>query len=248
MVYKVSNRFSLAIPRSASRKISTLHTRPFQIAIDGPAASGKSTTAKLVAEELQFTYLNTGNLYRTVTLKALEVGALGETKPLEEPLTKLTEDLKICLEGNHVWLDGRDVTQEIRTPQITARVSEIAKVPGVRMNLLKIQRKIACELALEAKQPQGVVMEGRDIGSYVLPDADVNSRALRRFKELRGSATLEEIRLAIQARDESDYTRAISPLVKAKDAITIDTSDLTISEQVAAIVDLARKRIATAKQ
>lgn len=166
-------------------------------------------------------------------------------------LTLLASQLDIRLDGNQVWLEGRDVSEAIRTVDVTARVSEVAKVAGVRSCLSKMQREIACR---PMQSRQGVVMEGRDIGSSVLPtadvkvflDADVESRALRRFKESRGEATLAEIRSAIQARDESDYRRPISPLVRAEDATVVDTSNLSIPQQVAVIVGLARKKMSHA--
>ncbi|KAJ9063079.1 hypothetical protein DSO57_1004010 [Entomophthora muscae] len=245
--------FSLFSPFQNIRRLSSISNRPFQIAIDGPAASGKSTTAKLVAEELKFTYLNTGNLYRTVTLKALEEDLWSKkNKYFDQELTELASKLDIRLDGNHVWLEGRDVSKEIRNVDVTSRVSEVAKVAGVRECLSKIQRELACRpLEKDFQALKGIVMEGRDIGSSVLPaadikvflDANVKSRALRRFKELKGEATLEEIETAIRLRDESDYRRAISPLVKPKDATIVDTSNLTIPEQVAIIVTLAKKRI-----
>lgn len=214
------------------------------IAIDGPAGSGKSTVAKLVAQNLGFLYIDTGAMYRALTVKALrskadlndeaELGALARAAAIE--LKQSGSSLK-------VYLDGEDVTSEIRTPEVTNNVKYIARAKPVRECMVAKQRKLGEE--------GGTVMEGRDIGTVVLPhadkkfyiDASFEVRVGRRHKEMKenGEAlTEEEVREDLKTRDESDFNRAIGPLKKADDAIVIDTTDLTIDGAVEKVVGLIK--------
>ncbi len=211
------------------------------IAIDGPAGSGKSTVAKLVAEKLGFLYLDTGAMYRALTLKAIRKRIDLQD---EKGLIRLMRQTKINLEEKtdgslNIFLDGKDVTKEIRDQEVTNKVSFIARVGGVRQKMVELQRRIA--------KRRGAVVEGRDIGTVVFPDADkkfyldanLNERIKRRFKELNqmGQSVLqEEVKQDISIRDESDRTRSIAPLKKAKDAICIDTTDMTVEEVVGKIL------------
>lgn len=205
------------------------------VAIDGPAGSGKSTVSKLIAKRLGLLYIDTGAMYRALTLKARRNGFdLHDEKPLVE----LAKTTKIELEEKtklHVFLDGEDVSIPIRTPEVTADVKYIARIPGVRHEMVALQRSIGSN--------QGAVLEGRDIGTVVFPSADYKfyldaspeERAKRRLKdlvELGQKANVEEVKKDITARDESDMKRSVGALKKAEDAITIDTTDLSIDEVV----------------
>lgn len=202
------------------------------IAIDGPAGSGKSTVSKLVAKSLGLLYIDTGAMYRALTLKAIRLGADLED---EGGLVELARSTDIGLgykDGRQVvLLDGEDVAGLIRTAELTNKVKYIARVPGVRQEMVRMQRRMG--------EKSGAVMEGRDITTVVFPDADYKfyldadpeERARRRFKELKesGSAvTLEEIKSDVTSRDESDMKRSVGALKVADDAIIIDTTDLSI--------------------
>ncbi|MEX0603031.1 MAG: (d)CMP kinase [Bacteroidota bacterium] len=214
------------------------------IAIDGPAASGKSTTAKLVAEQLGYLHLDTGAMYRAVTLKVIEEGIPFHDA---ERIGRLAEKTSVGLRQDggktRVVLDGRDVTKEIRSPEVTRHVSLVSSYPAVRKVMVREQRALA--------EHGGVVLEGRDIGTVVLPDADlkiymvanVDERARRRKREMEhaGVDVDEEIlKGEILERDRRDSTRESSPLRKAPDALELDTSGLAIDEQVHFIVERAR--------
>jgi cytidylate kinase len=217
------------------------------IAIDGPAASGKSTTAKLVAERLGYLHIDTGAMYRAITLKVVE-----EKIPLEaiDRIQALAENTSIRLERRNgqqrVFLDGRDVTEAIRSPEVTKHVSLISSYPQVRTVMVREQRRMA--------EAGGVVLEGRDIGTVVLPNADLKiymtadvvERARRRKRELEQAGVgvdEEALRAEIEERDRRDSTRATSPLRKAPDAIVLDTSHLTVEQQVDFIVQRANEII-----
>lgn len=202
------------------------------IAIDGPAGSGKSTVSKLVAKRLGLIYIDTGAMYRALTLKAMRSGADLED---EGGLVELARSTDIELgykDGKQiVLLDGEDVAGLIRTADLTNKVKYIARVPGVRHEMVRMQRRMG--------EKSGAVMEGRDITTVVFPDADLkfyldadpSTRALRRFKELKesgSSVTLEEIVKDVVSRDESDMKRSVGALKVADDAIIIDTTDLSI--------------------
>jgi CMP/dCMP kinase len=218
------------------------------IAIDGPAASGKSTTAKLVAQRLGYLHLDTGAMYRAITLGVLKRGI---DVAAREKVQSFAQAANVVVEasgpkGNRILLNGIDVTGEIRSPEVTKNVSTISSYEAVRAVLVREQRKLAAQ--------GGIVLEGRDIGTVVLPKADlkifmiaaVSERARRRKKELL-TAGIEvqdaEIVKEIEERDRKDSTREVSPLKEASDAITLDTSDLSIDEQVDFIVHRARKII-----
>lgn len=217
-----------------------------QVAIDGPASSGKSTVAKIIAKRFGYVYCDTGAMYRSVTWAALENGIdVSDTKQVID----LARRIKITFEpgqpDQRVFVDGHEVTKDIRTEKIAANVSAVAAIPEVRAQMVKQQRQIA--------QAGGIVMDGRDIGTTVLPDAQVkiflvasaHERARRRYEEnlQKGLATqsLDELEAAIKLRDQKDSTRKVSPLTQAKDAILIDTTSLTIDQVVDEISALIKK-------
>ena len=209
------------------------------IAIDGPSASGKSTTAKGVAEKLGITHLDTGAMYRTVTW-GLKKAAIHPSD--DEKVRDFLKNLEIYFDAsNHIWLNGEDVSVEIRTGDISSRVSAVSAIPEVREKMVKIQRQIAGK--------KDCVLEGRDIGTVVFPDAeykfflvaDTEIRAKRRLLDLERigeTSTLAELMDDIERRDVVDSSREHSPLLQAEDAIPIDTSHLTINEQINKIVNL----------
>lgn len=216
------------------------------IAVDGPAGSGKSTVSKRIAAKLGLLYIDTGAMYRALTLKALK-----HNIDLKDPhrLAELAHSTKIDLQEDggklKVYLDGEDVSGLIRTQELTNNVRFIACVPGVRSEMVRLQRLIGSS--------RGAALEGRDIGTVVFPDADykfyldagVDERATRRFKELLGmghKADLDAIRKDIVIRDESDMKRDVGALKKADDAIYIDTSNMTIDEVVNKVLSFIDKR------
>jgi len=217
------------------------------IAIDGPAGSGKSTTARLVAQKLGYIYIDTGAMYRALTLKVIELGI----DPNDESLiTKIAENTKIELlyeNGNlKVILDGKDVSEKIRSPEVTSLVSIVSAHPKLRDIMVKKQRELG--------RNGGVVMDGRDIGTVVFPDADlkifmtadVRERAKRRQKELKAQGfdvEIEKLIKEIEERDKFDSIREVGPLKKADDAIEIDTTNLTIDEQVELVLKKAYELI-----
>ena len=199
------------------------------IAIDGPAGSGKSTIAKLIAEDLGLVYLDTGAMYRLVTLKALNDGILDDL----EKIIKMLDNLSIDIKENGFYLDDTDVSEEIRKPVVSENVSDIAAIREVREKMVDLQRKFS--------ESKNVILDGRDIGTVVFPNADVKifliadakERANRRYKELvaKGeNVRMEEIYENILKRDEIDSTRKESPLKKAGDAIEVDTTAKNIEE------------------
>ena len=218
-----------------------MNSKTIAIAIDGPAAAGKSTVSKLVAKKLQFVYVDTGAMYRALTLTALEAGADLES---EEALLTLLQGIDIVLmqhdDGQKVLVNSNDVTEAIRTNEVTNNVSVVAKHPLVREEMVRRQQKLAAD--------NGIVMDGRDIGTRVLPDADVKifmiasveERAERRYKEniAKGfEADLAQLKEEIRLRDKLDSEREASPLVKAEDAVEIDTTALSIEGVVEKILD-----------
>ena len=199
------------------------------IAIDGPAGSGKSTIAKLIAEDLGIVYLDTGAMYRLVTLKALNDGILDDL----EKIIKMLDNLSIDIKKNAFYLDDTDVSEEIRKPVVSENVSDIAAIREVREKMVDLQRKFS--------ESKNVILDGRDIGTVVFPNADVKifliadakERANRRYRELvaKGeNVRMEEIYENILKRDEIDSTRKESPLKKAGDAIEVDTTAKNIEE------------------
>ena len=210
------------------------------IAIDGPAGSGKSTIAKLIAEDLGLVYLDTGAMYRLVTLKALNEGILGN---LEE-IKKMLDNLNIDIKENGFYLDNVDVSDEIRKPIVSENVSDIAAIREVREKMVDLQRKFS--------ESKNVILDGRDIGTVVFPNAnvkiflvaDAKERANRRYKELvkKGeNVKIEEIYENILKRDEIDSTRKESPLKKAEDAIEVDTTSKNIEEVKNEILNICSK-------
>lgn len=212
------------------------------IAVDGPAGSGKSTVAKLIAQRLNYLYVDTGAMYRALTLKALRVNADLENVDELGRLAKKT-DIRLEQSGTSlkVYLDGEDVTRGIRTPEVTNSVKYIARAKPVRAHMVTLQRKLG--------ERGGVVLEGRDIGTVVFPDADkkfyldasFNVRVSRRYRELKEAhpgITEEEVMEDLRKRDDSDINRSIGPLKKADDAIFVNTSDLTIEGVVDKLTSL----------
>lgn len=204
------------------------------IAIDGPAGSGKSTIAKLVAKDMGLVYLDTGAMYRLVTLKALNEGILGNDGLNElDKIKKLLDDLNIDIRGNGFYLDDVDVSEEIRKPVVSENVSDVAAIREVREKMVDLQRKFS--------ESKNVILDGRDIGTVVFPNAnlkiflvaDAKERAKRRYRELiqKGeNVEIEEIYENILKRDKIDSTRKESPLKKAKDAVEVDTTSKSIEE------------------
>jgi len=218
--------------------------QPLVIAIDGPAGSGKSTTARLVAGALSFRYIDTGAMYRAITLRAIEEGvAFDDAEGLGTLASASQIEFKSGPDGTQrVHLDGKDVSDEIRSPEVTRGVSPVSAHRSVRKALVFEQRRLA--------DAGGVVLDGRDIGSVVLPHADVKvyiqasleTRAERRLAEMQAKGmteTLEQVQADIERRDRLDSSRELSPLKKPLGAYVLDTTDLTIDEQVRRVVELA---------
>ncbi len=221
--------------------------RVISIAIDGPAGAGKSTTARSVADQLGILHLDTGALYRATALACLENNLeKGNTQAIVDLLSDIEIDIDFDEGAQLTLLNGENVNSKIRTAEVSVWASDVSAVPEVREKLLDLQRDLAKRMSL--------VIDGRDIGSFVLPDADVkiflianpNVRATRRLKELqeKGSVvTFEEVYQDMIYRDKQDSTRAIAPLVKADDALEIDTSDQTIPETAKIIIDYMHELI-----
>jgi cytidylate kinase len=224
-------------PHSSDQKIL--------IAIDGPAGAGKSTVAAQLANRLGIPYLDTGAMYRAVALMALRDGI---EAPLDEATaTRVVElmskhrlDVDVDAEGSTILVDGHDVSSEIRTPECSLMASAVSALPGVRAALVPIQRKLGLE--------KGGVMEGRDIGTVVLPDADlkifltasIDERARRRhrdLKEIDPSASLDQVQEHQQQRDRQDTSRAESPLQVARGSVVVDTTESTLEEVVDRLFD-----------
>lgn len=212
--------------------------QPMKIAIDGPAASGKSTTAKRIAEKLNYLYIDSGAMYRAVTLAVLENGVDINN---ETDIVKLTADLEIEFDGHSTILNGRNVSESIRKPEITDVISIISAYPALREILVRKQQEMAAD--------RGVVMDGRDIGTVVFPDADVKiymlatvaERARRRHEELQAKGiamSMDDIKQDILRRDRLDSERETAPLKPAVDAVIIDTTNMTIDEQVAKVMQV----------
>jgi cytidylate kinase len=225
-------------------------SRPFIVAIDGPAGAGKSTVSKILARRLSFTLVDTGAIYRCVALKATREGiAFDDEARLGELLGRVRIHFQVQGEDNHVFLDGEDVSVEIRTPDISMGASQVSSRPVVRDGLLGLQRR----LALEAQR--GAILEGRDIGTVVFPDADAKFfleadpavRARRRYEELfqKGvERSLDEVLADQNKRDRDDAERAVAPLKAADDAIRMDSSVLPMSEVVHRLETEIQRRLA----
>lgn len=218
------------------------------VAIDGPAGAGKSTMARAVAQSLGYLYIDTGAMYRAVGLKALRSGVSTRDADAVARLVADTDvDLRVVDGDPRVFLDGEDVSSQIRIPEVSVAASDVSVVPAVRHRLVDLQRAIA------SRNP--VVMDGRDIGSHVLPDAackifltaSPEERARRRYEELVGKGiqgqSLEQVLADMVYRDRQDSTRALAPLVQAPDAVRLDTTGLTVSESVERIRAIVRTRL-----
>jgi cytidylate kinase len=220
--------------------------RKISIAIDGPAGAGKTTIARRVSHILGLKYIDTGAMYRAVAWKMLKAGI-----PLsdEDSIIDMVRNTEIDFaegDGSKIFVDGKDISREIRTPEVTRLSSPVSAIPGVRRLLVARQRELAgCG---------GVVMEGRDIGSVVLPDAQIkifltasaNERAMRRYKEMKAAGmdvNLNSLRRDIEERDHRDSTRADSPLVKASGAVEVNTDNLSIEEVVEQILNISSERM-----
>jgi len=216
------------------------------IAIDGPAASGKSTTARRVAQQLGYIYIDTGAMYRSVTLKVLQQGLLDDLRRSPESVSDLVKDISIRFEGDRVLLNDSDVTAEIRDNRVSREVSFISSLKPVRDMLREMQQELG--------RQRGVVMDGRDIGTVVFPDAelkiflvaDARKRAERRYAELAAKSLdggqlpdLDVLEDEIRKRDRADAEREHAPLKKHIEAHEIDTSELTIEQQVDLVYNLA---------
>ena len=225
-----------------------MNERIYSIAIDGPSGAGKSTLAKAVAAERNILYVDTGAIYRTIGYYVFQKGI--DPHDSEQVIAVLPEihvDMVYSEDGlQHMLLNGEDVTDEIRLPQISLYASAVSAIPEVRGFLLEMQRELA--------RTRSVIMDGRDIGTVVLPDADVKiyltadveKRALRRLKELEQRGTprpYEEVLEEMQARDWADSHREIAPLREAEDAIRVDTSDLNFEESKEALLSVIRGRL-----
>lgn len=220
----------------------------FSIAIDGPGGAGKSTLAKAVAKKLNILHVDTGAIYRTIGYAAFSRGLDAKDESQIAPLLK---EIQIDMafdenSGQKMLLDGKDVSTEIRLPEISMYASNVSALPCVRAYLLEMQRDIA--------RKRSVIMDGRDIGTVVLPDADVKIflsaspevRARRRWLELQEKGTpdtYEAVLADLIARDERDSNRAIAPLRPADDAVLLDTSSMTLQESIDAILKLIRKKV-----
>jgi cytidylate kinase len=215
------------------------------IAIDGPAGSGKSSTAREVARRINYVYIDTGAMYRAVTLKVIEKNIdINDTNKIAEEAQNLDINFKWIDDEHHTFLDNRDVSKEIRTTAVANLVSPVAVIPAVREHLAALQREMG--------KTENIVMEGRDIGTNVFPDADfkfymiadVRVRAQRRIKDYQKvgqKVSIDDIIKEIQNRDKIDSSRTHSPLKKAEDAIEIDTSTLDFEEQVEKIIEIIQK-------
>jgi len=215
------------------------------IAIDGPAGAGKSTIARMIARKLSFLYIDTGAIYRALTLKVLEKQInISDVNAIVDTAAATVIDLINSQDGSlKVFLDGRDVSREIRQPRVTRFVSDIAKIKEVRHILIKLQRKLG--------KAQDSVLDGRDIGTVVFPDADkkfyldaqFEERVMRRYKELKAlgeNITLEDVATDLRNRDTIDSTRECAPLKKAEDAIYIDTTTMSIEEVINKVLTYIR--------
>lgn len=216
----------------------------YNVAIDGPAGAGKSTIAKLVAKEKGYIYVDTGAMYRGLAIHFLDKGI----QPQEtEKVIEACKDAEVTIAYEdavqHVYLNGKDISSRLRNEEVGNMASVTSAIPEVRKKLLELQQNLA--------KTQNVIMDGRDIGTCVLPHADVKvyltasveTRAKRRYQELQEKGedcNLEEIAHDIEERDRRDMTRKIAPLKQAEDAVLVDSSDMTIAEVVKTIVDLCR--------
>lgn len=216
------------------------------IAIDGPAGAGKSTVAQIVARQLKYTYIDTGAMYRAVTWQVMQSDVdASDAEAVQKIVSAMQIGLQYVNGKMRVTANGVDITEEIRLPEVSRVVSEVAKLAVVRTAMLTLQQQMALQ--------GGVVMDGRDIGTHVLPNADlkifltasIEERAKRRWLELaeKGvSVELKDLQEEIYRRDKADSERTVAPLVQAKDAILLDTTELSIDGAVNAILKLCEER------
>ena len=218
--------------------------RRISVAIDGPAGAGKSSISKVVAKKLGYLYIDTGAMYRGITWALLNAGiSIDDVDAVEAVLSKIQLELRVEETGLSVWVNGTDVSQDIRTQYVTSHVSQVAAQKAVRTKLVEIQRHMA--------SAGGVILDGRDIGSVVLPNAElkiyltasVETRGHRRWLELKDSEniSLEEVCRTVAERDAMDMNRKESPLVCVDDAVVVETDHLSIEETVQTLIDLIRK-------
>lgn len=208
------------------------------IAIDGPAGAGKSSIAKAVAHEKGYIYVDTGALYRSIALFALENSLEGES--LVNSLDKINLSLEFIDGSQHVIMNNNDISDKIRTPEVSMNASKVSAIPEVRKFLFGLQKKIAAE--------NNIIMDGRDIGTVVLPDADLKvfltasaeERANRRYREIKDmdGVTYEQVLEDIKKRDYSDMHRGIAPLKQAEDAVLLDTTGMTVDEVKARLISM----------
>ncbi|MCQ2408739.1 MAG: (d)CMP kinase [Oscillospiraceae bacterium] len=221
---------------------------PTRIAIDGPSGAGKSTLAKRIAANLGFVYVDTGALYRSIALAMLRKQA-GTDAEIEQGLDGLEISFRHIDGQQHVFIGEEDVSDLIRTPEVTMNASRVSALPSVRAFLLELQRKIAAE--------QSVVMDGRDIGTVVLPDAEVKiyltasaeKRAMRRFLEMQekhiSAQSYEEVLADVVRRDQQDMTRETAPLKQAEDAVLADTSELDLNGSEHLLMKIVKEKLGT---
>ena len=224
-----------------------MNTHKIAVAVDGPAGAGKSSISKIVAKKLGYLYIDTGAMYRSVTWAVLHNHIdVHNQKAVEALLPELDLTMEASDDSCKVFIVGQDVTDYIRTPQVNNAVSIVASYKGVRQYLVERQRLMA--------EAGGVILDGRDIGSVVLPDAElkiyltasVEARAMRRYLEVKGTSneqTLEDIKDSVMQRDDMDKNRKESPLIQVEDAVLVDSSDMTFDETVEHILHLVQERI-----
>lgn len=218
--------------------------KKFNVAIDGPAGAGKSSISKAVAKKLGCIYVDTGAMYRACALYAIENNIPITAEGLENELDNIKIGIKYAEDGQRIYLGDIDVSGRIREPDVSIGASDIAVIPAVRLKLVDMQRELA--------KTNNVVMDGRDIGTYVLPDAEVkifltasvDERARRRVLEMEQKgqkADFETVKKDMAYRDKNDSEREFAPLRQAKDAVLLDTTELTFDEVVAAVTDIIAK-------
>ena len=224
-----------------------MNTHKIAVAVDGPAGAGKSSISKIVAKKLGYLYIDTGAMYRSVTWAVLHNHIdVNNQEAVEALLPELDLTMEASDDSCKVFIAGQDVTDFIRTPQVNNAVSIVASYKGVRQYLVERQRLMA--------EAGGVILDGRDIGSVVLPNAElkiyltasVEARAMRRYLEVKGTVneqTLEDIKDSVMQRDDMDKNRKESPLIQVEDAVLVDSSEMTFDETVEHILHLVQERI-----